>query len=148
MQSFNNNKTIFILNPNAGIAGVASFVRQLERYRDEFDYCTFSDIEEFRNFMKSGINDYDVFIAAGGDGTVNSLACELIDSGKILGVLPVGSGNGFAREMGFRKNIGVLSEDIRRKKSFVIDVLLINDIPSINVSGIGIDSLVAHDFQR
>ena len=148
MQFFNNNRTIFILNPKAGIAGISRFVRLLGKYKDEFDYCTFSDIEEFRNFIKSGKNNYDTFIAAGGDGTVNSLAAELIDSGKILGVLPVGSGNGFAREMGFRKNIRSLIKDIRKKESFEIDVLFINDTPSINVSGIGLDSLVAHEFQK
>jgi diacylglycerol kinase (ATP) len=147
MHSFNNNKTIFILNPNAGLEGISRFVRQLKKYKNEFDYCTFSNIEEFRNFIKSGKNNYEIFIAAGGDGTVNSLASELIDSGKILGVLPVGSGNGFAREMGFKKKIKSLVNDIRRKESFEIDVLFINDIPSINVTGIGIDSLVAHEFQ-
>jgi diacylglycerol kinase (ATP) len=148
MHSFNNNKTIFILNPNAGIEGISRFVRQLEKYQNEFDYCTFSNIAEFRSFIKSGKNDYDTFIAVGGDGTVNSLACELIDSGKILGALPVGSGNGFAREMGFKKKIRNLVDDIRRKEYFEIDVVFINDLPSINVSGIGIDSIVAHDFNN
>jgi diacylglycerol kinase (ATP) len=145
---FNNNKTIFILNPNAGIAGISRFVRLLEQYRNEVDYCTFSNIEDYRSFIKSGKNNYDTFIAAGGDGTVNSLAAELIDSGKILGVLPIGSGNGFAREMGFRKRLRALLRDIRIKDSFEIDVLFINDKPSINVSGIGLDSLVAHEFQK
>lgn len=148
MHSFNNNKTIFILNPKAGIAGISRFIRHLDRYKNEFDYCTFSNIEEFRHFIISGKNNYETFIAAGGDGTVNSLAGELIDSGKILGVLPVGSGNGFAREMGFRKNIESLIKDIRRKEFFEIDVLFINDKPSINVSGIGLDSLVAHEFNK
>ncbi|MBA4322454.1 MAG: hypothetical protein C0408_06500 [Odoribacter sp.] len=148
MHSFNNNKTIFILNPNAGITGISKFVKQLVKYSNEIDFCTFSSIEEFRSFMKSGKNDYDVFIAVGGDGTASSLASELTGTGKIMGVLPVGSGNGFAREMGFKKRIRTLVDDIRRKDSFEIDVLFINDIPSINVSGIGIDSLVAHEFQN
>jgi diacylglycerol kinase (ATP) len=146
--SFNNNKTIFILNPKAGIAGISRFVRLLEKYRDEVDYCTFSDIGEFRSFIKLHKDNYETFIAAGGDGTVNSLASELIDSGKILGVLPIGSGNGFAREMGFRKRLGSLIRDIRLNESFGIDVLFINDKPSINVAGIGLDSLVAHEFHN
>jgi YegS/Rv2252/BmrU family lipid kinase len=148
MHSFNNNKTIFLLNPNAGTSGISSLVKQLEKFRNEFDYSSFSNIEEFRSFMKSGKDNYDTFIAVGGDGTVNSLASELIDSGKIIGAFPLGSGNGFAREMGFRKNFRSIVEDIRRKQSFEIDVLFINDTPSINVSGIGIDSLVAHEFHN
>jgi diacylglycerol kinase (ATP) len=148
MQSFNNNKTLFILNPNAGIAGISLLAKRLKKFRNEVDYCSFSNIEEFRNFIKSNKNDYDTFIAVGGDGTVNSLASALIDTGKTLGVFPMGSGNGFAREMGFKKNVKKLIADIRKKESFEIDVLFINDTPSINVSGIGIDSLVAHEFDN
>ena len=148
MHSFNNNKCIFIINPNSGIAGVNSLVKQLGKYRNEFDYAIFSSIDEFRSFIKSHKDEYEIFIAAGGDGTVNSLASELIETKKILGVFPVGSGNGFAREMGFKNNLKTLATDIARKKSFEIDVLFINDAPCINVSGIGLDSIVAHKFQR
>jgi diacylglycerol kinase (ATP) len=148
MNSFNNSRIIFIINPKAGIVGISLFVKQLEKFKNEFDYASFPNIEEFRMFIKSRKNDYDIFIAVGGDGTVNSLASELIDSGKILGVLPVGSGNGFAREMGFKKRIRSLIKDIKRKESFEIDVLFVNNVPCINVSGVGIDSLVAHEFNN
>jgi diacylglycerol kinase (ATP) len=143
---FNNNKTIFIINPKAGIIPNSLLVKYLQKFRNEFDYASFPTIEEFRAFIKVHINNYDVFIAVGGDGTVNSLATELIGSGKILAVLPVGSGNGFAREMGFKTRIRSLAKDIRTKEFFDIDVLFINNNPCINVFGIGIDSLVSHEF--
>jgi YegS/Rv2252/BmrU family lipid kinase len=97
--------------------------------------------------MKQNIENYDIFIAVGGDGTVNSLVGELRGTGKMLGVLPIGSGNGFAREMGFRKDIESLIESIRKKDPIDIDVLYVNNLPCINVAGIGLDSFVAHDFQ-
>jgi len=147
MQFFNNNRTILIINPNAGMSRLAFLKRNLWKYKDELDYTTFDDINAFRAFMKTNIDNYDIFIAAGGDGTVNSLVSELNGTGKILGVLPIGSGNGFAREMGFRKDIESLVETIRKKDSTNIDVLLVNHMPCINVAGIGLDSFVAHDFQ-
>lgn len=146
MHFFNNNRTIIIINPRAGTRGLTYFRRTLRKYPDIFDYTTFSDINEFRNFIKRNINNYNIFIAAGGDGTVNSLASELIGTGKILGVIPFGSGNGFAREMGFRKNIAVLAESIDKCKVMDVDVLYLNNLPCINVAGTGIDSYVAHDF--
>lgn len=147
MQFFNNNRTILIINPNAGMSRLAFLKRNLWKYKDELDYTTFGDINEFRAFMKQKIENYDIFIAVGGDGTVNSLVSELRGTGKMLGVLPIGSGNGFAREMGFRKDIESLVESIRKKDAIDIDVLNVNNLACINVAGIGLDSFVAHDFQ-
>jgi diacylglycerol kinase (ATP) len=146
MQNFNNNKTLLLLNPKAGTRRLSTLVRQLGNYRNDFDYITISEIEDFNSFIKSNIDKYDTFIAVGGDGTVNSLASNLINSDRFLGVLPYGSGNGFAREMGFRRNIKALAEDIKRKEHFGIDVLRINDSTCVNVAGVGIDSFVAHSF--
>src|SRR5688572_15752610 len=39
-----------------------------------------------------------VVVAAGGDGTVNTVASELVGTGKILGVLPLGTLNHFAKD--------------------------------------------------
>lgn len=146
MQFFNNNRTILIINPNAGMSRLAFLKRNLCNYKNELDYTTFRDLTGFREFMKNNIENYDIFIAVGGDGTVNSLASELRGTGKILGVLPIGSGNGFAREMGFRKDIESLIKSIRKNEFLDVDVLNINNMTCINVAGIGLDSVVAHDF--
>jgi diacylglycerol kinase family enzyme len=45
-------------------------------------------------------SNHDVVIAGGGDGTINAVASELVGTGKRLGVLPLGTFNYFAREMG------------------------------------------------
>jgi diacylglycerol kinase (ATP) len=147
MQYFNNHRTILIINPNAGLSRLGILKRNLWKYKDELDYTTFNDLNEFRAFMKKNLENYDIFIAVGGDGTVNSLVSELRGTGKMLGVLPIGSGNGFAREMGFKKDIESLIESIRKKDPIDIDVLNVNQMPCINVAGIGLDSFVAHDFQ-
>jgi YegS/Rv2252/BmrU family lipid kinase len=146
MHNFNNNKTLLVLNPKAGTRRLSKLIRQLGNFRNEFDYVTISEIEDLKSFIKTKINSYETFVAVGGDGTVNSLASNLINTDRILGVLPYGSGNGFAREMGFRRNIRSLADDIKRKEFFGIDVLSINDSTCVNVAGVGIDSFVAHSF--
>jgi diacylglycerol kinase family enzyme len=45
---------------------------------------------------KAAREPYEVIVAAGGDGTVNAVAAAVIDSDKILGVLPLGTLNHFA----------------------------------------------------
>lgn len=146
MQYFNNNKTLLLLNPKAGTGKVSLIEKGLHKYNNDFDYITIPEIEDFPAFIRSKIPEYDVFIAVGGDGTVSSLASLLMNTGKILGVLPYGSGNGFAREMGFRRDLKSLAENVKRKESFEVDVLKINDATCINVAGVGVDSFVAHSF--
>jgi len=146
VKSLRNNKILVIINPKAGRKRIIGIARKIDRYRNVMDYAVFNDVSEFRNFIRENIENYEIFVAAGGDGTVNTVASEIAGSGKTLAVLPVGSGNGFAREMGFKKNIKTLLRDIRKHNSFETDTLFLNDRLCINVAGLGIDSFVAHTF--
>ncbi|HOK26890.1 MAG TPA: YegS/Rv2252/BmrU family lipid kinase [Bacteroidales bacterium] len=148
MKWLKNNNTLIIINPRAGRKRIIEVSERIKKFSNLFDYAVFYDVNEFRNFIRENINNYEIFVAAGGDGTVNSLATELAGNDKTLAVLPVGSGNGFAREMGFRKSIRKLIKDIEYNKTFYTDVLYVNGIPCINVFGLGIDSYVAHDFSN
>ena len=44
-------------------------------------------------------SDAEVIVAAGGDGTIDGIASVLADTGKILGVLPLGTFNLFANRL-------------------------------------------------
>jgi diacylglycerol kinase family enzyme len=48
---------------------------------------------------------YGLVIAGGGDGTINAVASELVGTGKRLGVLPLGTFNYYAREMGVHTDL-------------------------------------------
>ncbi|MBP7731627.1 MAG: hypothetical protein KA114_08335 [Bacteroidales bacterium] len=146
VKSLSNNKILVIINPKAGRKRIINVARKIDRYKNVMDYAVFKDLTDFRNFIRENIEKYEIFVAAGGDGTVNTVASEIAGSGKILAVLPVGSGNGFAREMGFRKNIKILLRDISKHNSFKTDIIFLNNRPCINVAGLGIDSFVAHVF--
>jgi YegS/Rv2252/BmrU family lipid kinase len=104
--------------------------------------------EDTGSLIKQNFNKYEVFVAAGGDGTVHTVAEQLVGSNKILGVLPLGSGNGFAKEFGFKMNVRSLLSDIKKSDSLDIDVIEINDKLCLNVAGIGLDSFVAHSFNN
>lgn len=142
-------KALFILNPNAGIPPIKFFVtEELKRRRDELSFYKSLSVDESGTLIKNNFDKYKIFIAAGGDGTVHTIAARLAGTGKLLGVLPIGSGNGFARELGFRTNVKSLLKDIERNESFDIDMLTINDDLCLNVAGVGLDSFVAHSFDK
>src|SRR6185436_8967076 len=44
-------------------------------------------------------SDAEILVAAGGDGTINSVASAAIQSGKTLGILPFGTMNHFAKDL-------------------------------------------------
>jgi YegS/Rv2252/BmrU family lipid kinase len=145
----NKNKALFILNPASGVPPVNFIVsKDLERRKNELSFCKSLNKEETTSVIKNNIDNYGVFIAAGGDGTVHTVASELVGTDKILGVFPLGSGNGFAKEFGFNMNIRSLLTDIKRAESIDIDVIEINDNLCLNVAGIGLDSFVAHSFNN
>ena len=142
-----NNKPLFIVNPDSGVAPVNYIVSLgLDMRKDELSAVKSHSKADTENLIKQNYDNHTVFVAAGGDGTVHSVATQLVGSDKILGVLPLGSGNGFAKEFGFRMNVNSLLSDVRRFESMDIDVIEINDKMCLNVAGIGLDSFVAHSF--
>src|SRR5664279_3022713 len=145
----NCNKALFVLNPASGVPPLNFIVsKELELRKKDLSYCKSINKEATGKLIKDNFDNYKVFIAAGGDGTVHTVASELVGSNKILGVLPLGSGNGFAKEFGFKMNVRSLLTDIKKADSLNIDVIEINDKLCLNVAGIGLDSFVAHSFNN
>jgi YegS/Rv2252/BmrU family lipid kinase len=145
----NKERALFILNPTAGVQPVNFLVsKDLARRKNELKCLKTLTIDDTGLMIKDNLCNHSIFIAAGGDGTVHTVASELVGSDKILGVLPLGSGNGFAKEFGFRMNIRSLLANIEKGESMDIDVIEINDKLCLNVAGIGLDSFVAHSFSE
>lgn len=141
------DKALFILNTNSGVPPVNYIMsKDLERHKNDLTCVKSLSVDHSETLIKENLNKHDVFIAAGGDGTVHTIATKLVGSEKILGVFPLGSGNGFAKEFGFKLNLRSLLSDIKKARSVDIDVIEINDNLCLNVAGIGLDSFVAHSF--
>jgi len=149
MHTPKNQKALFILNPTAGMQPVNFLVsKELHRLKNELTCLKSLTAADSKTLIKNNLDNHNVFIAAGGDGTVHTVASKLVGSEKILGVLPLGSGNGFAKEFGFNLNLRSLLNDIKKAESIDIDVIEINDMLCLNVAGIGLDSFVADSFSK
>lgn len=79
-----------------------------------------------------------VVVAAGGDGTVRLVAQELAGTGVPLGVIPLGTGNDFARANGIPDNVAGALECIVRRNTRAIDLLEVNGRLFVTAGGIGI----------
>lgn len=87
----------------------------------------------------------DQVFALGGDGTVNEIASALVHSKVVLGILPGGSGNGFAMHIGMGRDVWkALDILLLRSKTKTIDTLKVNDVFCLNLFGVGFDAQVAY----
>ncbi len=100
------------------------------------------------NFLAEKIaaeNITDIVIC-GGDGSINQVACALLNIKINIGIIPMGSGNGLAFAAGIPKNPVKALDIIFKNKAIAIDAFFINKKFSCMLCGIGFDAQVAHDF--
>ena len=91
---------------------------------------------------------YDVMFAVGGDGTVHEVAKRLINTEIALGVIPTGSGNGFARHVGMPLLVEATLAACGTGRIITIDTATVNGLPFLGVMGAGFDATVAHRFAQ
>lgn len=89
---------------------------------------------------------YAQVVAAGGDGTVNAVANGLVGTGAALGVLPLGTGNILAYNLGVAalpQALAALEQDRR----IPMDLGLIGSRHFVAVAGVGLDAQVARSVE-
>ena len=82
----------------------------------------------------------------GGDGTIHEVAKRLIGTEIAIGVVPTGSGNGFARHLGLPMNFRKAIRACAGLRVEIIDTGTVNGAPFINMMGIGFDASIADAF--
>ena len=87
-------------------------------------------------------------VAWGGDGTINEVARAIVDAGITLGVVPGGSGNGFARGLGLESQPRPALKTALTGPTRLIDSGEIDRRLFINVAGVGFDAHLAGVFNH
>ncbi|MFV0269533.1 MAG: diacylglycerol/lipid kinase family protein [Draconibacterium sp.] len=146
--SFNSDQIIFLINPSSGNGDYLRIIKAIQQNDDAIDHFITGSKEETKIFLETIDPKYKVLVICGGDGTINSVLRYAVNSGLVFAVLPNGSGNGFARELGFRKDVAFTIDRIKKGRTQEIDVLKVNDNYCCNVAGIGFDSYIAKQFDR
>lgn len=98
---------------------------------------------------------YNAVIAAGGDGTVNGVVNGIVGTETALGVLPLGTGNVWARQLGLTSanlflsspDVSSAAEKLLESSVVSIDVGIANDRYFLLWCGIGIDALVTEEVE-
>lgn len=144
-------KSLFIVNARSGRRrgyDVTTLIRETcAAWNDEFDVVSCARKEDLDEIVaRAARDDYAIVYAVGGDGTVHETARRLIGTPLALGILPTGSGNGFARhiQLPMEPRSSLMSSSQRR--IVTIDTATVNGAPFLGVMGVGFDAFVAERF--
>ena len=88
----------------------------------------------------------DLVMAWGGDGTINEVMSALVGRDVALGIVPAGSGNGLARELGIDRRPQQAIAAALHARPRPIDVGEIDGRYFVNTAGIGFDAHIASRF--
>ena len=117
--------TLVILNPNAGSADQVPRLRRLLAGQPGFEVRETEGPGDAETLAREAVRDgVATVVAAGGDGTLNEVLNGLADdlSAARLGVLPLGTGNDFARTVGVPEETEAALQVLHRGRTRRIDV--------------------------
>jgi YegS/Rv2252/BmrU family lipid kinase len=103
-------KAFVVLNPVAGNADAETvrraLARHLEGQRWSYEVYETTGLERLSIIVRSAIErGFDLVVAAGGDGTVSETVEGLVNGETPLAILPIGTGNALARDLGIPLNL-------------------------------------------
>lgn len=135
-----NGRLLLVVNPNASRAsqslGAAVAALVADGFAVDIRQCGGRD--DVRALITSEGASADAIVVGGGDGTVSGALAGLIEVGRPVGILPLGTANDLARTLGIPVDpveaAAVIAGGYLRK----IDVGRVNDIDFLNVASIGL----------
>ncbi len=133
------SKTAVIYNPSSGTSSTS--LRDLKKAFKQYDGELFfleitKGIESLTKQVKK--HKIKIIVAAGGDGTVNAVANIAVATNTPMAILPLGTLNHFAKDLGLPIDLHAAVEVIKTGKPVAVDYCSVNDEVFVNNSSIGV----------
>ena len=90
----------------------------------------------------------DTVIGGGGDGSLNAIATALVGTKKRFGVLPLGTLNHFAGDLGIPSDLEAAAQTIIDGHTIEVDVAEVNGEIFLNNSSLGLYPMIVHKRER
>jgi len=146
-----------ILNPFAGKGKAFRSIRKIEKFFNKHQMqfemtITDSPKQAINIALESANKGFEYIVAAGGDGTINEVLNGIMKSNNPeeikLGIIPVGGGNDFIKNIDYPKKIEKQVKLLRRRITKKVDIGQVEDYCFINTLGIGFDAQVAITYSK
>lgn len=135
---------LFIVNP---ISGKGRKNNLIDRIREASYKVVHTEYAGHAEILAREAEE-ETIVAVGGDGTVNEVARGIIGTGKTLGIIPCGSGDGLALHLGISRNINKALEILKTGRRHPLDAATINGRVFFSVCGVGFDAVVSERFAK
>jgi YegS/Rv2252/BmrU family lipid kinase len=147
-------KCLFVINPISGDLDKDELAAKIETYFDagskEIKILHTTGQDDDAQILKF-ISEFEpqIVVAVGGDGTVNLVAKHLVNKGIILGIIPMGSGNGLSKDLGIPQNNPIKALEMFKKPVVVkMDTLTANNHFFIHLADIGFNAHIVRLFSK
>jgi diacylglycerol kinase (ATP) len=142
---------LFIINPISGGKDKLKIPALIEAHLDRSRFNATYRVTEYAGhatkLMEEEVGkNAELVVAVGGDGTVNEIGAQVMATGKVLGIIPFGSGNGLARFLKIPLKPLKALEIINKFQVAKIDTATFNDKVYFNMAGMGFDAHVSAVF--
>lgn len=143
---------LFIINPISGTvkkSGVQELIKNnldLAKFKYTIVYTQYAG--HAIEIAKKEANHYQIIVAVGGDGTVHEVGIGLINTNTILGIIPMGSGNGLARHLKIPMSTKKAILLLNTFKIKTIDAVKINGTYFLGAAGVGFDAHISNLFSK
>lgn len=146
-------KIVFIVNPISGGRNKIFIPPLIDKYLDHSKFnanIVFSEKvgHAFILAKEALAQNADIVTSVGGDGTINEVATALVLSGKTMGIIPCGSGNGLARTLKIPLNHVKAIQRINKLDTILIDSGVLNGKKFFNMAGLGFDAYISALFAK
>lgn len=144
-------RAIVVANPIAGRGQGRSAALELEEGLKSLGAATEVYLTVGRgdawHWLRARRRDPDLVVAIGGDGTVREVLSGLVDPDVPVGILPLGTANVLATELGLPRDVHRAIEIFARKRSTQIDVATVNGRLCFLVMGVGFDGHAVRELE-
>jgi diacylglycerol kinase (ATP) len=141
------NNTVVILNPAARSERAKRWRARVESLAEGCTVCTTTAPGEAETLARHAVQEgFEKIIAAGGDGTIHEVVNGLANSTATLGLLPIGTVNVFAMELGLpSNNLDLCWDIIQGDHTRLVDLPSANEKYFVQLAGVGLDAQVVKE---
>lgn len=145
-------RAMVIYNPRSGKKRAPMIKAAVERFATsglDLEICGIEGLGHGTELAREAVaKGFDRVISVGGDGTNNAIAQGLVGTTVPMGIVAMGSGNGYARSLGLSLDPEKALAHALRSTAKAMDVCYLNEHLFLGTAGIGFDARVAHRFDQ